>query len=64
MIVQTRGGGQTGHGLRHLGVLGLAEPDGRGGGVGLGDCGVDHVLPPRQIHELAGQLVHGGRDDL
>ena len=58
MIVEAGGGGQAGHGLGDLGVLTLAEPDGRGGGVGLGDGRVDHVLPARHVHEPAGQLVH------
>lgn len=60
MVIQTRGGGQAGDGLRHFGLLALAEPDGRRVGVGLGQRGVDHVLPPAHVHEPAGQLVNAG----
>ena len=34
--------------------------DGRRVGVGLGQRGVDHVLPPAHVHEPAGQLVNAG----
>ena len=58
MIVKTRGGGQTGDSLGDLGILAVTEPDGGTAGVGLCDGGMDHMLPPAQVYELAGQLIH------
>ena len=58
VIVEARGRGEAGHGLGHLGVLALAEPDGRGVGVGLCQGGVDHMLPASEVNEMTGELIN------
>ena len=64
MIVEARCWGESWHGLGNLGILALAEPDGRGVGVCLGQGGVDDMFPASCVNKTTGELIHTGWHNL